>query len=130
MDWRYIFILGMLIVQSSILHCLLGELLPLSGDVEIVGTLGYSSQDPWVFSGTVRDNVLFGCEFKEEWYQQVLAECCLSEDIEMFSHGDSTLVGERGVTLSGGQKARITLARLVSLLTVLIVSTFMHAWAP
>ena len=101
----------LLIVQSSILHCLLGELLPSSGDVEIVGTLGYSSQDPWVFSGTVRENILFGREFKEEWYQQVLAECCLSDDIEMFSHGDSTLVGERGVTLSGGQKARITLAR-------------------
>ena len=117
-------------MQSSILHCLLGELLPLSGDVEIVGTLGYSSQDPWVFSGTVRDNVLFGCEFKEEWYQQVLTECCLSEDIEMFSHGDSTLVGERGVTLSGGQKARITLARWVSTAHSANCEHFMHAWAP
>ena len=89
----------------------MGELQPLNGSIEIAGTLGYSSQDPWVFSGTVKDNILFGREFDEEWFNQILEECCLKEDISLLPHSDLTLVGERGVTLSGGQKARITLAR-------------------
>ena len=90
---------------------MLGELQPLKGNIEIVGRIGYSSQDSWVFSGTVRENILFGQEFEEEWYEQVLGECCLKEDMSLLPFGDLTLVGERGVTLSGGQKARITLAR-------------------
>ena len=97
--------------QSSILHCLLGELEPLRGDVAIVGSLGYAAQEPWVFSGTLKENILFGRPYEEEWYYDVLQACSLDEDIEQFSHGDQTLVGERGVTLSGGQKARVTLAR-------------------
>lgn len=99
--------------KSSILQCLLGELKPLSGSVDVIGSLGYSSQDPWVFSGTVKENILFGQPFEEDWYKQVLKECCLDEDIVLLPHGDATLVGERGVTLSGGQKSRITLARAV-----------------
>ena len=97
--------------QSSILHCLLGELEPIRGDVAIVGSLGYAAQEPWVFSGTLKENILFGRPYEEEWYYDVLQACSLDEDIEQFSHGDQTLVGERGVTLSGGQKARVTLAR-------------------
>ena len=85
----------------------------MSGSVEIEGSIGFSSQESWVFSGTVRENVLFGQEFEEEWYNQVLSECCLKEDMSVLPFGDLTLVGERGVTLSGGQKARITLARYV-----------------
>ena len=99
------------LLQSSILHCLLGELKPLSGSVDIRGSIGYASQDPWVFSGTVRENILFGEEFEEEWYDEVLEECCLKEDMSLLPFGDLTLVGERGVTLSGGQKARVNLAR-------------------
>ena len=83
----------------------------MSGSVDVIGSLGYSSQDPWVFSGTVKENILFGQPFEEDWYKQVLKECCLDEDIVLLPHGDATLVGERGVTLSGGQKSRITLAR-------------------
>ena len=89
----------------------MGELQPISGKIEIIGTLGYTAQDSWIFSGTVRDNILFGKEMDEEWYGKVISACCLKEDIQQFPYRDKTLVGERGVTLSGGQKARINLAR-------------------
>ena len=98
-------------LQSTILHCLLGELEPLKGSVDIVGSLGYAAQDPWVFSGTVRENILFGREFDKDWFQQVMDACCLKEDFKQLPYGEDTPVGERGVTLSGGQKARVTLAR-------------------
>ena len=100
-------------VQSSILYCLMGELEPLSGEVAIVGSLGYAAQESWLYTGSVRENILFGQKYEEEWYEKVLDACCLKEDIEQLAVGDMTLVGERGVSLSGGQKARVTLARYV-----------------
>ena len=80
-----------------------------------MGNLGYAAQEPWVFSGTLKDNILFGLPYEEEWYYEVLQSCSLDEDVDQFPHKDETLVGERGVTLSGGQKARVTLARYASL---------------
>ena len=109
-------------MQSTLLHCLLGELKPLTGNVDIVGSLGYAAQDPWVFSGTLRENILFGREFDGEWFQQVVDACCLNEDFKQLPYGEATPVGERGVTLSGGQKARVTLARWVAVNLVLAAS--------
>lgn len=91
----------------------MGELEPLSGEVAIVGSLGYAAQESWLYTGSVRENILFGQKYEEEWYEKVLDACCLKEDIEQLAAGDMTLVGERGVSLSGGQKARVTLARYV-----------------
>ena len=91
----------------------MGELEPLSGEVAIVGSLGYAAQESWLYTGSVRENILFGQKYEEEWYEKVLDACCLKEDIEQLAVGDMTLVGERGVSLSGGQKARVTLARYV-----------------
>ncbi|CAG2112394.1 unnamed protein product, partial [Medioppia subpectinata] len=65
----------------------------------------------WSFSGTVRENVLFGGVYNEEKYRKVLHVCALQKDLQLFPNGDATVVGERGVSLSGGQKARINLAR-------------------
>ena len=119
-------------LQSTILHCLLGELEPLKGSVDIVGSLGYAAQDPWVFSGTVRENILFGREFDRDWFQQVVDACCLKEDFKQLPYGEDTPVGERGVTLSGGQKARVTLARWVHCvsLTLLLVTEDKHLMYP
>ena len=98
-------------MKSSLLQAILGELPLASGSVEARGRVAYTSQDPWVFGGTMRDNVLFGEDYKEEWYNMVTEACCLSEDIDKLLYGDMTLVGERGVSLSGGQRARVNLAR-------------------
>ncbi|KAK3718773.1 hypothetical protein QZH41_014043 [Actinostola sp. cb2023] len=69
--------------------------------------------EPWVYNGTVRENVTFGKDYDEDHYNEVIRVCALERDLALFSDGDMTLVGERGVALSGGQRARIGLARAV-----------------
>lgn len=74
-------------------------------------SLSYCSQKPWIVSGSIQDNILFGSPYDEHWYQVVIAACCLDEDIVCLPHGDATMIGERGINLSGGQKARLAMAR-------------------
>lgn len=99
--------------KSSVLMSILGELPLAAGRMQIRGRLSYASQEAWIFAGTVRENILFGRNFQEARYKQVLHVCCLDRDITLFPQGDETIVGERGVSLSGGQKARINLARAI-----------------
>jgi ABC-type multidrug transport system fused ATPase/permease subunit len=60
-------------------------------------------QTPWVFSGSVRDNVVFGRDFDEARYREAVAACALGPDVAALPDGDATELGERGVNLSGGQ---------------------------
>ncbi|KAL6254636.1 hypothetical protein P5V15_013943 [Pogonomyrmex californicus] len=121
--------------KSSLLYLLLKELDPGAGTVILTqdslknslrGTLNngyftnnpnlrisYASQEPWLFGGTVRDNILFGQPYDKVRYTQVANACALTKDFRQFPQGDMTLVGDRGVSLSGGQRARINLARAV-----------------
>ena len=99
--------------KSSLLMSLIKELPGISGQINMNGISSYAAQQPWIFSGTFRDNILFGSRLHSQRYQQVIAACSLTEDIVAFKDGDLTLIGERGVTLSGGQKARVSLARAV-----------------
>uniref|UniRef100_A0A6G1SI71 Multidrug resistance-associated protein 4 n=1 Tax=Aceria tosichella TaxID=561515 RepID=A0A6G1SI71_9ACAR len=99
--------------KSSVLMSILGELPLAAGRMQIRGRLSYASQEPWIFAGTVRENVLFGKKFNATRYKDVLRACSLDRDIKLFPQGDETIVGERGVSLSGGQKARINLARAI-----------------
>ncbi|XP_068719286.1 ATP-binding cassette sub-family C member 4-like [Montipora capricornis] len=99
--------------KSSLLMAILGELPVFDGDRKVFGKIGYASQQPWIFSGTVKENIVFGEEFAQDRYLKVIEACALQKDLQLFHSGDSTLVGERGVVLSGGQKARISLARAV-----------------
>ena len=73
--------------------------------------MAYASQEPWIFSGTVRQNILCGLDFDAERYNRVIEVCALQKDLSQFPNGDKTLVGERGTSLSGGQKTRVNLAR-------------------
>lgn len=99
--------------KSSIFNVILKELPITNGAVNVDGKISYSSQDPWLFSGSVRENILFGNVYNEERYKEVVRVCALQSDFDMFPYGDRTLVGEKGKALSGGQKARINLARCV-----------------
>ncbi|KAK9870715.1 hypothetical protein WA026_008286 [Henosepilachna vigintioctopunctata] len=99
--------------KSSILHLLLREL-PLSfGKMRTEGKISYASQEPWLFASSVRNNILFGQPYYKDKYKEVVEVCALERDFHLFPHGDKTNVGERGVSLSGGQRARINLARAV-----------------
>lgn len=74
-------------------------------------SVSYCSQKPFIVSGTIQDNILFGSDLDEEWYATVVAAVCLDVDIETFVDGDRTMIGERGINLSGGQQARLAMAR-------------------
>ena len=77
------------------------------------GTVAYVAQTAWIQSGTVRDNILYGKPMDKIQYKKAIKACALDKDIESFSHGDMTEIGERGLNMSGGQKQRIQLARAV-----------------
>eukprot|EP00897_Mesotaenium_endlicherianum_P001433 jgi/Mesen1/1317/ME000013S00812 len=98
--------------KSTLLAAMLGDLHLLNGHLQInARRTVYASQKPFVVAGTLRDNILFGAPYDPVKYQQVIEACALVRDIEEMAAGDMTEIGERGVNLSGGQKARTGLAR-------------------
>ncbi|ODQ79638.1 hypothetical protein BABINDRAFT_167477 [Babjeviella inositovora NRRL Y-12698] len=100
--------------KSAMLKAILGELPLLSGSkIKIDGTLVYCAQSPWIMNGTVQDNITFGCRFDPDFYAKTVEACALGPDMKVFPDGDKTQVGEKGISLSGGQKARIAIARAV-----------------
>ncbi|XP_028992903.1 multidrug resistance-associated protein 4 isoform X2 [Betta splendens] len=99
--------------KSSLLSSILGELPNEKGVLKVKGQLTYAAQQPWVYPGTIRSNILFGKELNPQMYEKVIRACALKRDLELLPDGDLTLIGDRGATLSGGQKARVNLARAV-----------------
>ncbi|XP_068674150.1 ATP-binding cassette sub-family C member 4-like isoform X5 [Montipora foliosa] len=99
--------------KSSFMSLIAGEIPAIAGNIDCNGTIAYVPQMPWVFSGTLRENVLFGLPFHYDQYMRVIKACALEEDIARFPDGDEVVIGERGNTLSGGQQTRISLARAV-----------------
>ena len=105
--------------KSSFLSAILGEMEPLKGSKVYMphpenaapGFVSYCTQTPWVVNDTLRGNILFGRPFDQERYDQVVEACALLDDINVLPAGDMTEIGERGINLSGGQKARVSLAR-------------------
>ena len=71
------------------------------------------TQEPWIQHGSIHDNILFGKSYDATKYRAVLEVCALNADIRLLMEGDHTVIGDNGITLSGGQKARIALARAV-----------------
>ena len=105
--------------KSAFLSAILGELVPLDGskiympNSKVRGFIAYCSQTPWVINDTIRGNILFGREYHAERYNQVIEACALRDDLAVLPSGDNTEIGERGINLSGGQKARVSLARAI-----------------
>jgi len=96
--------------KTSLLMSILGEL-PVSGKISCIGKIAYVSQTPWVFSGSVRENIVFGMKFDEKKFSKIIKACDLVKDISSFQKRGQTEIGQRGVILSGGQRARVSLAR-------------------
>ncbi|OMJ67085.1 hypothetical protein SteCoe_35840 [Stentor coeruleus] len=99
--------------KSSFLLALLGEIKMNTGNMGINGSMSYASEIPWLISGSVKENIIMDRNHDETRYKKVIKSCALKKDLEMFKNSDETLVGDRGTTLSGGQKTRINLARAV-----------------
>ncbi|KAG4077640.1 hypothetical protein HA402_009031 [Bradysia odoriphaga] len=99
--------------KSTLLNLILGELSLDSGSITISGTISYASQEPWIFEGSVRSNIVFVEEFDRQRYNKVVELCALDRDFKLLPKGDATIVGEQGSSLSGGQKARVNLARAI-----------------
>lgn len=100
--------------KTALLQSLLGELDQLEGSSRIPNEMvGYCAQAPWLQSMSIRDNILFSSPYKEQRYRKTLEACALLPDLSQFKHGDLTFIGENGIGLSGGQKARVALARAV-----------------
>jgi len=98
--------------KTSLLNALSGFMKRTAGSVSINGSL-LLCETPWIQNATVKENILFGLPLDEKRYKEVIYSCSLESDLEILPAGDQTEIGERGITLSGGQKARINLARAV-----------------
>ncbi|XP_038273750.1 ATP-binding cassette sub-family C member 6-like isoform X1 [Dermochelys coriacea] len=99
--------------KSSLLYALLGELQKLDGYVAIKGTVAYVPQQDWIQNASVEENIIFGEEMDESWYNSVIDACALQPDLESFPAGSKSEIGEKGINISGGQKQRMSLARAV-----------------
>ena len=99
--------------KSTLLAVIAGEISNASGTIDHQGSFIYLPQTAWVFSGTIKENILFGQPFEESKYERIIDVCALKEDFKRLPDGDQTVVGVRGEVLSGGQQARVSLARAV-----------------
>jgi ATP-binding cassette subfamily C (CFTR/MRP) protein 10 len=102
--------------KTSLLHAIMSELTKTFGSIKINAEVcskgfAYVGQDGWIKADTIRENILFGAKFNPDFYHKVIEACALIPDLEGFPNGDETFVGDNGVTLSGGQKTRLALAR-------------------
>ncbi|KAH8664569.1 ABC transporter [Xylariales sp. PMI_506] len=100
--------------KSTFLKGLLGETTCSQGLLQVpVAEVAYCDQTPWVYNGSIRENIVANGEFDEAWYTTVLQSCALHIDLRVLPEGDATIVGSKGVKLSGGQKQRLSIARAV-----------------
>lgn len=99
--------------KSSLLGALAGDMRKTRGEMIMGADRAFCPQSAWIQNATVRDNILFGKELKKSWYNKVINACALRADLDMLPNGDQTEIGERGITVSGGQKQRMNIARAI-----------------
>ncbi|KAJ3163564.1 ATP-binding cassette sub- C member 8 [Geranomyces michiganensis] len=99
--------------KSSLLSAIIGEMTKVSGTTSVYGTVAYAPQQPWIQTGSIRQNIAFKNAHDEEQLNKAVRVCGLDADVKLFSAGLETELGEHGINLSGGQKSRVALARAV-----------------
>lgn len=103
--------------KTTLLKAMLG-IIPVDTEagnpiINVNGSIAYCAQNPWILNTSVKENIVFGRNYNKAFYEEVISACQLTSDFELLPDGDETIVGEKGISLSGGQKARISLARAV-----------------
>ena len=83
------------------------------GNIKLSGKISFVSQNPWILNTTVEENILFFSPKDENKYKKIISICQLEPDLLTLQKGDQTEIGEKGLNLSGGQKARISIARAI-----------------
>lgn len=99
--------------KTSLLAALAGDMRKTGGSITMTSEVAYCPQYAWIQNATLRDNITFGKPYDPEWYRAVVEACALQPDLDMLPDGDSTEIGERGITVSGGQKQRLNIARAI-----------------
>ena len=104
--------------KTCLLNAIINNLLVLNkpkaeGNIQLSGKVSFVSQNSWILNDTIEQNILFFKSMKKEKYDKILSICQLKQDLQIFHKGDQTEIGEKGVNLSGGQKARLAIARAV-----------------
>ncbi|KAL9081423.1 MAG: hypothetical protein Q9159_007319 [Coniocarpon cinnabarinum] len=99
--------------KTSLLAALAGDMRKTSGTLALGASRAFCPQSAWIQNATVKDNILFGKDMKRSWYHEVIDACALRPDLEMLPGGDLTEIGEKGITVSGGQKQRLNIARAI-----------------
>ena len=94
--------------KSSLLKALLGEIPCAEGKVELSSeSVAFCDQTPWHMNGTIKDSIVAMSDYDSRWYASVIQACALEEDLEQFPRGDRSVIGSKGIALSGGQSQRI-----------------------
>lgn len=99
--------------KTSLLYSIMQETGVMKGNASVIGSIAYVEQEPFIFSASVKENITFGKAFEQVRFDWAVKNAQLTTDLELFGNGADTVIGERGVNISGGQKARISLARAV-----------------
>ncbi|OCK82842.1 hypothetical protein K432DRAFT_402511 [Lepidopterella palustris CBS 459.81] len=99
--------------KSSLLAALAGDMRRTTGEVTLGASRAFCPQYAWIQNASVKENIVFGKPFKSKWYNEVVDACALRPDFDMLPNGDQTEIGERGITVSGGQKQRLNIARAI-----------------
>lgn len=94
--------------KSTLLKALLGEVPTMGGTVQISSmNVAYCDQTPWHMNETIRQSIIAVSNFDEKWYATIIQACALEEDLKQLPRGDQTIIGSKGIALSGGQSQRI-----------------------
>ncbi|KAL6716378.1 ATP-binding cassette transporter yor1 [Lecanora helva] len=99
--------------KSSLLAALAGDMRRTNGSVTMGASRAFCPQYAWIQNASVKENILFGKDYNRKWYNAVIDACALRPDLEMLPNSDLTEIGERGITVSGGQKQRLNIARAI-----------------
>ncbi|KAI8930043.1 hypothetical protein BC831DRAFT_164672 [Entophlyctis helioformis] len=100
--------------KSSFLSALIGGMRKTAGSSSVFGSIAYCAQEPWILTGTIEENIVFSDESVRPNIAKAVSASCLEHDLEILPNGLGTQIGEKGINLSGGQKARVALARAIA----------------